>query len=684
MAQRQSPSLLPLFLSLGFMLLWFQVAPRFFPNLFPENKKVAEQRDPLADVAAAAKAPPVAPPERDPDSPIKVAAHPSKKILLGEPGFDAGYLIQAELTTQGAAAAWVQLTDPRYTTLNRQEQLKIVGNPVVRNIGGTDLPQTFDTTVSAINEQLKPYGQTLETAHWELAANDVESATFRYRAPDGALEVQKTYRIHKVPLETRDESPEGYLMDLSFDIKNTSQAAIKTQYSLVGPVGLPLENLENARLFHEIKLGTQPSIDSDAKITPINVTASAIVKEFEAAQQPNGKPVQKWLDPAFYAGIDEQFFAALIFPQYQPDQIPKGIVNPYLTTARPELLYKAPQVERSDLTLVLQSDDVSIPAGEQVSLNFKTFFGPKRPDLLSPLRAEPVIQLGWFGAVAKLMLAVLGFFHGKIGLPYAAAIVLLTVVVRGLMFPISRKQAIEGEKMKVLAPKLKEIQDKNKGNPEEFARAYRDFQKKYNYHPMVGCLPALIQLPIFLGLYNALFHAVDLRLARFLWVDNLAAPDALFHFPAGFSIPWLGWTEFNLLPVVTVALFIVQQKMFMPPALSEEQRLQQKMMNWMMIIMLFMFYRVPAGLCLYFIASSLWGMAERQILKKKLAATSQPIGEPVVEILPSGAAAIKPEGKKFETPGWLGKIIDAADQAKHATEGQGSRQFGKKNKRTKR
>src|SRR5690606_19804739 len=125
---------------------------------------------------------------------------------------------------------------------------------------------------------------------------------------------------------------------------------------------------------------------------------------------------------------------------------------------------------------------------------YKAFFGPKRPELLNSLDAEPVIQLGWFGSIAKAMLYILGFFHGVIGLPYAFAIILLTVVVRGAMFPISRKQAIEAEKMKVLAPKLKEIQEKYKGQPEEFARAYRDFQKKHNYHPMVGCLPALLQL----------------------------------------------------------------------------------------------------------------------------------------------------------------------------------------------
>ena len=126
-------------------------------------------------------------------------------------------------------------------------------------------------------------------------------------------------------------------------------------------------------------------------------------------------------------------------------------------------------------------------------------------------------------------------------------------------------------------------------------------------------LPLFLQLPIFMGLYQALNHAVDLRMASFLWIDNLAAPDALFRMP--FSLPMIG-QEFNLLPLITTLLFYAQQKMFMPPPTNEQEAMQMKMMNFMMLFMGVMFYKVPAGLCVYFIASSLWGMAERKLLPK--------------------------------------------------------------------
>ncbi len=122
-------------------------------------------------------------------------------------------------------------------------------------------------------------------------------------------------------------------------------------------------------------------------------------------------------------------------------------------------------------------------------------------------------------------------------------------------------------------------------------------------------------------------------MAPFLWFDNLAAPDQLAALP--FAVPFLGnWL--NLLPLITMALFWVQQKMFMPPATTPEMEMQQKMMSYMMIFFGFLFYHVPAGLCVYFIASSAWGMSERKLL----------------EILPEKP---QPENTKPRKEGWLAR-----------------------------
>jgi len=140
-----------------------------------------------------------------------------------------------------------------------------------------------------------------------------------------------------------------------------------------------------------------------------------------------------------------------------------------------------------------------------------------------------------------------------------------------------------------------------------------------------------LQMPIFLGLYFAMQESIHFRLANFLWIENLAAPDMLIWWTE--HIPWISTPDslgnmlylgpfFNILPMIAVALMMVQQIQTMPPPTDEQQATQQKMMKYMTIVFGVMFYKVAAGLCIYFIASSLWGCAERMLLpKKKVAPT---------------------------------------------------------------
>ena len=684
-------------LTMLFFLIWARVAPELFPEVFkiPKAKAVAEGKDnvdedailnpdkgeegdevkvTLSDGNATEENPEVV---VEPEPEMKLDEFQNKEILLGQAGFEAGYLLQAKLNTRGASVDWVQLTDPRYKTLNRKEQLKVVGNPIQVD-ADQRTPNTFEISIPQINSQLEKYDTTLAEVDWEIVKQDLDSVTFRYPSPAGDLEVLKTYRLEKGDPELVDDSPQGYLLDVEIAIRNTSTKTIETAYVLQGPVGMPLENIDNTRSYREIDVATIEDARDPEDLTSIHLTAAELIKQTEKAKN-GGNPVVSWRELIHYAGVDVQFFAALILPDRNED----NQVAEYFDVVTPQLLSKADKSERSDFSILLESKKEKIKPDASVTHSFKTFFGPKRKQLLDPIMAGDVVRLGWFAPIAKAMLAVLDFFHNSIGIPYAFAIILLTVVVRGMMFPISKKQAIESEKMKVLAPKLKEIQEKNKDKPEEFAKAYRAFQKKYNYHPMVGCLPALLQLPIFYGLYTSLYSAVDLRLAQFLWIDNLAAPDAMAQLP--FAIPWFGFTTFNLLPILTVILFVAQQKMFTPPPTSEEQAMTYKMMNFMMIAIGFMFYRVPAGLCLYFISSSLWGICERTLLKKNVNADGTVI-EPEEPEAPLIAKSKDEPPKPKKPPGFLERLREAADQASQnaANSNSNERKFTKKNKNKKR
>ena len=243
----------------------------------------------------------------------------------------------------------------------------------------------------------------------------------------------------------------------------------------------------------------------------------------------------------------------------------------------------------------------------------------------------------WTDIVIKctnLMHTVLGYLHAIIP-SYGLCIIVLTVLVRGMMFPLSRKQALMSVRMQQLAPELKKLQEKHKDDRQALGLAQMELYRKHGVNPFGSCWVLLLQMPIFMGLYFALQESIHFRLAEFwpTWITNLAAPDMLFSWSQ--SIPYISRVQdygsffylgpyFNLLPVIAVALMIVQQKMMTPPPTDEQQAMQQKMMKYMMIFFGLMFYKVAAGLCVYFITSSVWGFCERKLLPKKKPDVSEP------------------------------------------------------------
>jgi YidC/Oxa1 family membrane protein insertase len=313
-----------------------------------------------------------------------------------------------------------------------------------------------------------------------------------------------------------------------------------------------------------------------------------------------------------------------------------------------------------DVTVRVVTEAVELKPGDKVTHNYLLYNGPVKPSLLGQLTGEKevdqavvdryadTLQLntmtdsaspGRMGAFAKtirwtyvvikctnLMHRVLGWLHHVVP-SYGLCIILLTVLVRGLMFPLSRKQALMGMKMQELAPELKKLQEKHKDDKQALGMAQWELYRKHGVSPFGSCWVMLLQMPIFMGLYYALQESIQFRLAPFwpTWIKNLAAPDMLFRW--GESIPLLSRAEdfggflylgpyLNILPILAVALMIAQQKMLMPPPADEQQEMQQKMMKYMMIFFGLMFYKVAAGLTIYFIASSLWGFAERKLLPK--------------------------------------------------------------------
>lgn len=340
---------------------------------------------------------------------------------------------------------------------------------------------------------------------------------------------------------------------------------------------------------------------------------------------PDGDPAARELE---YIGIDAQYFLAA----YLPSTTGESETGDAYRRAAAGIVADAERIPRHQERAVntsfsLDSVVTSVPPGGTLRDELRLFAGPKDPEVLEQYGLGSCVYYGWFSAFAKVLASLLHLLYAIVG-NYGVAIILLTVIVRGAMFPLSRKAAINAQKMQELAPELKKIADRYKDDLEARMKAQRELQKRVGFNPLAGCLPMFLQLPIFIGLYRALSVDIELRQAAFssatAWASNLAGPDMLVYwgdwlwgYLSGRGTGWLG-PYFNILPVAVVLLFLLQQKLFMPPATDEQTAMTQKVMSWMTLVMGLFFFRVPAGLCIYFITSSLWGIAERVFVKKTL------------------------------------------------------------------
>lgn len=469
-------------------------------------------------------------------------------------------------------------------------------------------------------------GVNLRHATWEIVEASDSRVKFRRRLEHLKLELEKVYELVRVPQsELNNRSYPGYHLTLRVAIRNLAPEVRRVAYQLDGPNGLPTEGH-----WYATKVG--PGWGAYG-LRDVAVAWQGgrwdLISCWRIAE---GRP-PLWREEhgqvLRYVGVDAQYFSVVLLPQrpeprqewYEAAQpVRLGLVR----SDRKNLVNTSCQLATVDFSLAGN--------GGELVHEYRIFAGPKRPALLAHYNLRELVVYGWFWWVAIPLLWILHFLHDYVLFNYGLAIIALTVLVRLAMFPLSRKQALAAQKMQQIQPELRRIYEKYKNDPQQRLRAQQELFRKYNYNPLGGCLILLLQLPVFIGLYRALMVDVELRAAPLLsdairWCSDLSAPDMLLDwsrfwaalgwhwFNEGYGLFALG-PYFNILPVLTIALFIWQQKMLSPPPADEQAAMQQRVMTFMLVFMGVLFYKVASGLCLYFIASSLWGLAERQFLPK--------------------------------------------------------------------
>ena len=231
---------------------------------------------------------------------------------------------------------------------------------------------------------------------------------------------------------------------------------------------------------------------------------------------------------------------------------------------------------------------------------------------------------GWFSFISepftKLLFFLMSLFHGITG-SWAFSIILLTIALKAMMFPLNSWQIKSSIKMSELGPKVKLVQEKYKKDPKRVQMETMNLYRESGVNPITGCLPMLLQMPFLIGMFYLLKSSFPLRGASFIpgWIDDLSAPDILFSWGQPL---WFIGNEFHLLPILMGASMYLQQKLTTkPPQVGKElsdQEKQQKMMGIMMpLLFIFMFYNFPSGLNLYFMFSTLLGVLQQWLMMKK-------------------------------------------------------------------
>jgi YidC/Oxa1 family membrane protein insertase len=390
--------------------------------------------------------------------------------------------------------------------------------------------------------------------------------TFSWRSPDG-VDIEKTYQF----------TPDSYVVDLEVTIKNGSGRSIQDRF-FVGLNGYP-PTVKRRYGFEGPTAYINNKLDEIA------------IKKIKDKSTYDGKI--EWI------ALQSRYFMSALLPS---------------------------QIEDSSLHLALNSEDVlnarylepekAFQPGTQSTYKYRLFMGPKSTSELKKVgnHLDKLVNFGMFDFIAKPCVWLMNLFYSVIP-NYGVAIIILTILVKLILWPLGTKSYKSMSEMKKLQPLMKEIREKYKNDKRKMNEEVMGLYRTYKINPLGGCLPMIVQLPVFFALYRMLYEAIELRHAPFfLWINDLSAPDRLFRF--GFSIPFME-PPYGI-PVLTLimgATMLLQQKMSPPMG----DAAQAKMMMFMPLVFTVIFINFSSGLVLYWLVNNILSIAQQYYIQKKFA-----------------------------------------------------------------
>jgi YidC/Oxa1 family membrane protein insertase len=482
------------------------------------------------------------------------ATHTGKDVVVESP------LYRAVFVETGARLKSFVLKDFR-ETINKNSP----GKELVKTTKIEELPLPFNfvnNPVAALN--LAPY--VADQRSVKVSSGENRTLTFRYEAP-GWLRISRQYQFY----------PDKYLIDLNIRVENLSSQPWENAPTL-SLINLPISSSGGSRYTFQ-----GPALFSNQELQEVKLKKINGEKQFPG--------------PIDWVAYTSQYFTMAVLPiDLAPNHSQLQVLD----------------ADRQMVEITFAGPKITLQPGVQQEFRYKLYLGPKEEGYLKA--ADPklkyMINYGWFDVIAQPLLKFLKltnrFTHN-----YGVDIIILTILIKLLFWPLTHKSYVSMKQMKKLQPKMQKIREKYKDDKEKMNQEIMQMYRTHKVNPVGGCLPMLLQIPVFFALYRVLYSALAIRHAPFmLWINDLSAPDRLYM---GFNIPYLGG-----LPVLTLLMGIsmfAQQKM--SPTTGDPR--QEKMMLMMPVVFTVFFVNFPSGLVLYWLVNNVLSIGQQYYINKKTA-----------------------------------------------------------------
>ncbi len=424
----------------------------------------------------------------------------------------------------------------------------------------------------------------------------VPDATTRWQADSAKLGADKPVTLRwsngsGITFEKQVSLDKNYMFTVTTTVKNSAAASVS-----IYPYGLISRNYADTGkhefFMHEGPLGVMNDVLSDVKYEDLRDDGNQ-----------EHKAVKGWL------GITDKFWLTAIIPDAAAT-FDAG----FKTFKRQE--HDAYQAD-------LRGEELSIPAGSERSFTVRVFAGAKEVKLIDNYRAEfgiplfdRAIDFGSLYFLTKPMFLILSYFYGLVG-NFGIAILLLTVGIKLLLFPLANKSFTSMAQMKLLMPQMNELKERHKDDKLKMNQAVMEMYRREKVNPMSGCLPLLAQIPVFIALYRVLFVTIEMRHAPFYgWIHDLSAPDPTTIFNLFGLVPWdpPSFLHIGVLPIVMCVTMVIQQKLNPKPT----DEVQAMVITYMPYVFLALFANFPAGLIIYWAWNNILSILQQLYINHKL------------------------------------------------------------------